>query len=483
MSLKAEDLLFPAASIYSEPDLMFHPERSGDRDEHPLNGLLRFGPYSRALPGYVTDPIRVATVVPYGKLGLIHGLLREFEGRHRPRERLNYLPEFKGFSSTFGVRMVVADDGCAFELSRDLGTRLDASPSPHLVLAEEVTRAIAALAANRSQFDVLIILLPDEWSRAFTGSVNDDFDLHDHIKGITATRGIPSQILLESKALAYRCRASVLWRLGIAVYAKAGGLPWKLVNSSPDTAFIGLSYALRNNDNGGSRFVTCCSQVFDSDGTGLEFLTYEADEILVERGNPFLTRAQMRRVMARSLALYQQRHGGSCPKILTVHKSTEFKPDEVEGCFDAWPSVEALDLIQVQDDVAWKGIRLEKPKLLMSTKGVPAAYPCVRGTSIQLGGREILLWTQGDASAAVGGKHFYKEGKGIPSPLLLRRFAGHGGWDDKCLAILGLTKMDWNNDSLYDRLPVTLGFAKVLARVVKRMPNLSPRPYQFRFFM
>ena len=39
--------------------------------------------------------------------------------------------------------------------------------------------------------------------------------------------------------------------------------------------------------------------------------------------------------------------------------------------------------------------------------------------------------------------------------------------------------MNWNNDSLYDTLPVTMAYAKVLARVVKRMPSLKRTPYQF----
>jgi hypothetical protein len=43
--------------------------------------------------------------------------------------------------------------------------------------------------------------------------------------------------------------------------------------------------------------------------------------------------------------------------------------------------------------------------------------------------------------------------------------------------------MDWNNDALCDPLPVTLEYAKVLARVVKRMSLLGSAPYQFRFFM
>jgi argonaute-like protein implicated in RNA metabolism and viral defense len=82
-----------------------------------------------------------------------------------------------------------------------------------------------------------------------------------------------------------------------------------------------------------------------------------------------------------------------------------------------------------------------------------------------------------------GRTDFYKEGKGIPEPLLLVRHAGTGSMDDVCREVLGLTKMDWNNDGPYDRLPVTLSFAQTLAKVVKRMPRLEPRSYAFRLFM
>jgi len=81
------------------------------------------------------------------------------------------------------------------------------------------------------------------------------------------------------------------------------------------------------------------------------------------------------------------------------------------------------------------------------------------------------------------GRNYFKEGKGIPRPIMLNRFAGHGSWDDTCSSTLGLTKMNWNHDGLYDRLPVTLGYASVLAKTLKRIPKLSARPYQFRFFM
>ena len=38
----------------------------------------------------------------------------------------------------------------------------------------------------------------------------------------------------------------------------------------------------------------------------------------------------------------------------------------------------------------------------------------------------------------------------IPSPVLLRRFSGQWGWHETCASVLGLTKMDWNNNTLYN---------------------------------
>lgn len=61
--------------------------------------------------------------------------------------------------------------------------------------------------------------------------------------------------------------------------------------------------------------------------------------------------------------------------------------------------------------------------------------------------------------------------------------AGNGPWDETAHSALALSKMNWNNDALYGRLPVTMSYAHVLARVLKRMPSLGATPYQILFFM
>lgn len=462
----------------SEPKLAFHPDRISDRQIHPLLGLLRFGPYTA---GLIPDPIRVATVAPAGDGPLLYDFMKQLNLPHKPSERKEYLPDWPGFHSVFGLHMGGAGGGCHIELDSQLESEVQRSPIPHTVLADRLVRAIQSLEARRSEFDVLFVYLPQRWRAGYVGGPAEDFDLHDHLKATAATRRLPVQLVREDKALAYPCRASVMWRIGLALYVKAGGVPWKLAEADPDTAYVGISYAIRPPDSDRPRFVTCCSQVFDAEGSGLEFVAYDAHEVEIQRDNPFLSRTEMFRVMTRSMDLYRRRHAGRSPRRVMVHKTTEFKPEEVDGCMEALHLCESVDLVQIVENVSWRGVRIDGRR--GDQKGRAAAFPVSRGTLLGLSPRESLLWTHGDVRGIDTRGAYFQGGRSTPRPLRLVRYAGHGTWDDTARAILGLTKMDWNNDALYDPLPVTLGYAKVLARVVKRMPGLGSTPYQFRFFM
>ena len=83
-----------------EPKLAFHPERISDRHIHPLEGLLRFGPYSS---GMVPDPIRVATIAPAGESGRLYGFMKELNSEAKATERVDYLPAWPGFQRVFGL--------------------------------------------------------------------------------------------------------------------------------------------------------------------------------------------------------------------------------------------------------------------------------------------------------------------------------------------------------------------------------------------
>jgi len=465
--------------ILSEPKLAFHPDRNSDVEIHPLLGLLRFGPYSK---GLVPDPIRIATIAPTGESHVLYSFMKDLNEPFVPKERKEYLPEWLGFPRVFQLHMRAAGKHCHVELGEQLEYDIQSSTTPYVLLAEAFLRSIQKLEAHRSLFDIIFIYLPQRWASCFKGGLEDDFDLHDHLKAATAVKGIPIQLVREDKALVYPDRASVMWRIGLALYVKAGGIPWKLADTDQETAYIGISYALRKFESNTPHFITCCSQVFDAEGSGLEFIAYDASEVDIQRDNPFLSRTEMFKVMTRSMDLYRRRHAGRSPRHVIVHKTTEFKEDEINGAMEALYLCESVDLVQIVQDVGWKGIRIEK-KNTGSVKGEPSLFPVARGTVVCLSPREALLWTHGDVQGINRKGSYFQGAKGTPRPLRLIRYAGHGPWDDTARAILALTKMNWNNDALYDSLPVTISYSEVLARVLKRMTGFSSLPYQFRFFM
>jgi argonaute-like protein implicated in RNA metabolism and viral defense len=466
----------PAHGHIPEPSLLFHTERESDQHVHPLQGLMNFGPYSRSLERPLPDPIRVAFIVPNEGAAKMKRIWDGFFRELKPIYQRDYLPVFPGFEPAFKVRLVPAKD-CHIRL--DIPEDLVSKNQPHKILADAFTKAITDISSKGEEFDVLIIYLPGSWASGFEGGPGEDFDLHDFIKGLTATFRIPVQLIKE-KTADYQCQASIIWNLSLALYVKAGGLPWRLANSQPGTAFIGLSYALKPGDVD-NRFVSCCSQIFDDSGTGLRFLTYGTEAAHVERRNPFLSRTEMARLMDRSLSLYQNDRMGQIPARIVVHKTTRFTDDEVAGCRDALSRVGEVELVQIQENTPWRGVQYIQNVGL----GKLGGYPCERGTFLPISKREVLLWTSGDSpeSASLGKSHYYKEGNSIPAPLLIRRFAGHGDWQQVCSEILNLTKMNWNNDGLYDHMPVTLSYSSVLARIIKRMPKLASGTYDFRFFM
>jgi hypothetical protein len=194
--------------------------------------------------------------------------------------------------------------------------------------------------------------------------------------------------------------------------------------------------------------------------------------------NPYLSYREMQGVMSQALKIYQDNHAGQIPKKIIIHKSTPFQEDEIMGCYDAFGGKTEIELVQIIRRTDWKGIRYDNQN--------PASYPCQRGTYLPLSQDECLLWVQGSVRGVTfSGKEVFKEGAltPMPKPLLIRRFTGGGGWYETCSSIIALSKMDWNNNTLYKSEPVTLGYSHNFANVVKRVPEIVKQKFNYRFFM
>ncbi|MEO1750053.1 hypothetical protein [Thiofaba sp. EF100] len=473
----------PPFSLLDEPQLAFSSDNMS-LDVNPLRGLDRYGAYSSATFATYTPALRLASLGPAGGRSRVRDLIETLRSHHAPGDRKEYVPAFRGFEKVFGVPLVGAQTPLAhIKWPDDLDSLGPAGP-PHARLLHALRDGMSRLALVRDQFDVALVHLPDAWQVAFRAP---GFDAHDALKALGAAHSIPTQVI-NDRVFTFGYKASLAWRLSIALYVKAGGIPWKLAplpGVPEDTAYIGLAYALRG-DPKEAHYVTCCSQVFDADGGGMQFVAFEArdpvSDIEEARRNPFLSRNDMRAVLARSLNLYQSRNGGLLPRRLVVHKTTSFKPEELEGALDALSAVPEVECVEVASSPGWRGVWLKESRI-EGQRSEPDNYPVPRGTVLFRSGTSALVWVAGNAPRASLRNDYYQGKKSIPRPINITRHAGVGPMELTALEALALTKMDWNNDALYDPVPVTIRYSQRLARTIANEPTLPGNTYAYRLFM
>jgi hypothetical protein len=189
----------------------------------------------------------------------------------------------------------------------------------------------------------------------------------------------------------------------------------------------------------------------------------------------------MRTVMSRTADLYRLRHAGAMPERFVIHKESSWRKEEVEGVFDAWGAAQDIECVSLQR-TRWRAV--EYAGSGSPNNGPEPARTAPRRGTIQLfDGNSGLLWVRGPGRVGLTGQFYSPDVKSLPRPLVFTRYSGSGDLNLLAADILALTKLDWNNDSPYNPLPVTLGYAQKLAEVVSNVPRLDDNVYQYRFFL
>jgi hypothetical protein len=473
---------FKGAFQNTEPKLDFHITDKNCQMSHPLKGLKTFGPLDNSYENNQVNPqaIKLGIISPETGFTRIQKHLNGLNEDIQHKSEKDYLIEYLAFSTIYRRYLDIPQN--ANNKLVGLIKEADIAKLSHIEFYDFLKRKIDYFYTIRGEFDVLIIYFPDSYQK-FRELKNSTtyFDLHDSLKLYCVKKNIKVQVI-EDKSINYFDPAKVRWWLSLSLYVKANGTPWRNQTVTDSTAFIGLDFSIQKT-NARTKYVLGSSQIFDSSGQGLRFLLQPIEQPVFYGKNPFMSKEDARRLILKLKEAYFRIDGNSKLDKLVIHKVLHYTHDEMEGISQALDGIDNVELLQIQKYSSWRAIRGKKyPTGEISIHG----FPIQRGTVIQLDDFSFLLWTHGsvmDNNVAGTSRNYYQSGRGIPAPLLIRRFRGKDPIETTAKEILALTKMNWNGGELYKTLPVTLDFSKRLSRYAKQAETLQAIPYDFRFFM
>ena len=466
------------ADVIDEPELEF-----GGRGRHidPRFGIGNYGPADLGTQG-APQAIRVGLVGPADQLdGLRTWLERCREPIAAKDERYPHLfPAFPGCDIDSGLQttLVFSDRNTRTISERELRAIGQASGGRALQTAIDTYAAEITALADENRVDVLLAARPEQLadtartprgpgrgSRRATASVPDDDDValpqfanfHDLLKARTLALRQPIQIIrrstwdeskLPSDRRSRQDEATRAWNLHVAMYYKAGGIPWRLKRNPTDltTCYVGIAF-YRNS--GRDTLETSVAQVFNERGDGMIIRGGPA-RVSSDDRQPHLEYGDAHDLLASSLDAFRQEHR-TMPARVALHKTSSFTAAEIDG-FQAAADERQLDALDMGWITSSDGARLFRP----------GTAPPLRGTLLALSDGELVLYTTGSIE-------FYSTYPGmyIPQPIGVRMVTASLSQRDIAAEILALTKMNWNQTRLDGRLPVTLRTANQVKAILR----------------
>lgn len=459
--------------VFEEPRLCFSEDRKSPSYVNQLKGLIANSPLSDSYSSILQPDIQLAILAPQENADKICNHLKNLNNKFEPKSDKGFLPTYLGFETIFKRKLKIPNIDKPLFYSYNFSNQ-----SSNYDAFYEFAKAYINSKLQNAIFDILIIYIPSKYEKYREYKTeNTYFDLHDSLKLFCADKGIRVQII-EDKSIVNTDKCKVMWGLSVSLFTKANGELWKPNSYNPKTAFIGISYSLMRD----GRHYLGCSQMFDSAGNGMRLHLKELNDPQFIGKNPFMRSSDAFRIVSELRNTYSKFVTADKLERVVIHKTTPFTKNEIRGINQALIGIEDVELIQIQEFTNWRALLSDYKDIKQG-----ASFALSRGTVIKLDDDSFLLWTHGTIKSdeLLGDKlNYFKNGRGIPAPLLVRRFQGHGSGDEIVKEILMLSKMNLNSgDSLYKVLPVTLDFAKTIARMVKQQNRQVNTLYDFRYFM
>ncbi|WP_126245883.1 argonaute/piwi family protein [Chitinophaga rhizosphaerae] len=257
--------------------------------------------------------------------------------------------------------------------------------------------------------------------------------------------------------------ATRAWHFSVAMYYKAGGIPWRMKSDSPDTCFVGITFHhLKTNQK--AIVKSCLAQAFSSDGEGFALrggdIPFNPDKSKMVH----LSKNQAFELGLKIIDEYSYRTGLT-PKRIVLHKSSLFNEDEEEGFRSAFSSIPIIELLCLA------------PTSFFLLKD--SDYPTNRGTLCTINEKSYFLFITG----------FIKQLSTYPGPHIPRPIEIKSNEPVDILSaardILGLARMNWNTSSITSGQPVTLFFSRQIGGILAELnvKNIENIPTSFRYYI
>lgn len=477
-------------------------------NREPKAGLLAAGPFDLRFGSARKEQIHVGIIGPADQIDAAKSWLLRCENELPILGGPNLLKKpFPGFEAAFHKKLVTADNSCIALSSGKHDALARALEGDAYVCFQRVVdlyadahERLAARDLNRP--DIVLMCIPDEVVRKASVvervtskeekakakalrkiRASNQMDLFDILQEVEET---PEDLLkrdlrlaLKARALRYRLPiqlatsalledsqtnqdpATRAWNFSVGLYYKAGGVPWRLPPTLPDTCFVGISFHhFRTTERAIVR--SSLAQAFSSDGEGFairgEGVPTEEDQ----RRNVHLSEKQAYDLAGSVMSEYEMRTGGS-PLRIVLHKTSGFDESERVGFAAAFKNVPIVSMVTLVPS-AFRLLRF-------------GPYPPKAGTVCTINGTKSFLFTSG----------FMPELGTYPGPHVPQPFEVRCIGDEEPLAaaqdVLNLTRMNWNTADIRGKWPVSLSYARKVGGILDEYGEDDLADSSFRYFV
>lgn len=474
----------------------------------PKVGLLSAGPFDLRFGSARKDHVHVGVIGPAEQVAAARRWLERCSREVPILGEPSLLKKpFPGFEEAFHKKLV-APDGSSIalnsenhdELARALQGEAYQAFQRVVDLYADAHARLASRDLNRP--DIVLMCIPDEVvskvsaverkatdterkrakeiRRARPSNQLDLFDTLDEVEQ-TPEDFLKRDLRLALKARALRSRlpiqlvtdallsdtaknqdpATRAWNFAVGLYYKAGGVPWRLPPTGPDTCFVGISFHhFRTTQRAIVR--SSLAQAFSSDGEGFA-IRGEGVPVEPEQGrNVHLSEQQAFELAQNVLAEYELRTGGA-PLRVVLHKTSYFDPAEQAGFGAALKDTPIVSMVTLV------------PSLFRLLRY--GAYPPKVGTVCTVNSDRSFLFTSGfmPELGTYPGPH-------VPQPFEVRCLGAESAVA-AAQDVLNLTRMNWNTADIRGKWPVSLSFARRVGGILDEYGDDDLAETSFRYFV